>query len=294
VDTTWTVRRVLEAAAGLLAARGIDEARLDAEWLLAHALGARRLDLYLQMDRPLDPSERARYRELVKRRGAREPVAYIVGEAGFYSLDLHVTPDVLVPRPETELLVDRALDLLRARSQDAPPAIVADIGAGSGAIAVAVARFGKDRVGHVHAVDTSDRALAVARRNAQRHGVADRVTLHHGDLLAPLEGLAGGVDLLLSNPPYVAEAHRALLSPEVRREPAQALFAPEGGLAVVRRLLEGCPGFLAPGGVVLVELGFDQARAAGGLATAAGLTDVRLHADLGGHERVLEGRAPAS
>ncbi|GIW70893.1 MAG: release factor glutamine methyltransferase [Planctomycetota bacterium] len=289
----WTVRAVLAAAAQALAHRGIAEARLDAEWLLAHALGLGRLDLYLQMDRPLTGPERARYRAAVRRRLAREPLAYITGSAAFYSLELQVDRSVLVPRPETELLVDRALEVLRARPPGAPPALAADVGTGSGAIAIALARFGGERLAEVHAIDLSAEALALARANVERHGLSGRVVLHQGDLVGPLAPWAGRLALLVSNPPYVAEHERSALPPEVLHEPPAALFAGPDGLAVIRRLLAAAPAVLAPGGTVLVEIGWRQGAAVLALARAAGLAEPRLHRDLEGHERVLEARRPA-
>lgn len=245
-----TAREMLARAQIFLAKKGVEPARREAELLVAHALSLDRMRLYLSLDRPLEGEEIQRGRELVVRRGKREPTAYLTGKREFYGREFRVGPGVLVPRPETELLVDRARALLAGREG----ARIADVGTGSGCLAVTLAL--ELPGSRVVAVDIAPRALEYARENAARLGAEVEFLL--GDGCAPLAGL---FDLVLSNPPYVdpAEAHE--LEPEVRAyEPAEALFAPAGDPDHwARRLLrEGMPR-LAPGGWLLIELGHDQA-----------------------------------
>lgn len=284
----WTIRTTLAAAEEVLAKRGIEGGRLDAELLLSFALGLRRLALFLQIDRPLGEPERARFRDLVRRRAAREPLAYITGEKDFFSLTLEVTRDVLVPRPETELLVEVALDDLRSR---AAPAAVADIGTGSGAILCAIGKLGGDLIARLVATDSSEAALAVAARNFARHGLSGRVVMRRGDLLAALEG-EPPFDVLVANPPYVALADRRSLAPEVLAEPPEALFSGEDGLDAIRALSAEAPRALAAGGLLALEVGAGQAPAALALLRAAGLADARARKDLAGIDRVVLARRP--
>ncbi len=216
----WTVGRLLSWTTQFLKDRGADSPRLDAEILLAEARGSRRIDLYTSFEEVPTEEVRTKFRQLVKQRAEGMPVAYLVGRREFYSLPFQVTPDVLIPRPETELLVVRLLDLLAARAAERPNEAlqVADVGTGSGIIAICAARrFPGCRV---TAIDTSAAALAVARANAKEHGVADRIDFVEGDLLSglPAEGV---FDLVASNPPYVSEAEFAQLARDVREfEPA--------------------------------------------------------------------------
>jgi release factor glutamine methyltransferase len=271
-----TLLEILRRATGYLTSHGSESARLDAELLLAHALGIRRLDLYLQFDRPLRDDDLAPYRDLIARRGKGEPVAYLVGHREFMKLDLEVTPAVLVPNPDTEVLVQRAVSWARDRGG---PIRVADVGTGSGCIAVAIAHYVPEAT--IFASDDDAAALEVAERNVRAHGLADRVTLLQGDLVDPLPG---GLDLVCANLPYVAEGTE--LPPEVTAQPAHALFAGEGGAALVRRLLGAAPSRLVPGGALLTEIDPSLREALlGGLEGYAGH---RFHRDLGGHLRVLE------
>ena len=265
---------VLRRATAYLSSHGSTSARLDAELLLAHALGVRRLDLYLQFDRPLGDAERAPYRELIARRGRGEPVAYLVGHREFMKLDFEVTPDVLVPNPDTETLVLRAVAWARERGGAVR---VADVGTGSGCIAVAIAHFVPEA--SVWAGDDDAAALAVAERNVRAHGLTERVRLLQGDLLEPFPS---GLDLVCANLPYVAE--EAPLPAEVLAQPRRALVAADRGTALVRRLLAEAPPRLAPGGAVLVEIdpAIEPALDFGGYRGH------RLHRDLAGHVRVLE------
>jgi release factor glutamine methyltransferase len=270
---------VLRRATGYLTSRGSASARLDAEVLMAHALSVRRLDLYLQFDRQLSEAELAPYRDLLSRRGRGEPVAYLVGRKEFMKLDFEVTPDVLVPNPDTEVLVERAVAWARERSGGARAVHIADVGTGSGCIAVAVAHYVPEAV--VWASDIDEAALAVAGRNVRTHGLADRVTLVRGDLLAPLPA---ALDLVCANLPYVAPG--AELPAEVVAQPAHALFADEAGAALVKRLLGEAPAKLVPGGAVFAEI--DPSLQQALLGALEGYAGHRLHRDLGGHVRVLE------
>lgn len=271
-----TLIEVLRRATGYLGTHGSTSARLDAEILLAHALGVRRLDLYLQFDRPVADAELAPYRELIARRGRGEPVAYLVGHREFMKLDFEVTPDVLVPNPDTEVLVQLAVSWARERGR---PVRVADVGTGSGCIAVAVAHYLPDAT--VFASDDDAAALEVAGRNVRAHRLEGRVTLALGDLVDPLPG---DLDLVCANLPYVAED--ADLPAEVLAQPRHALFAGERGAALVRRLLGAAPSRLAKGGALMAEVDSSfQDLLLGGLEGYAGH---RFHRDLGGHVRVLE------
>ena len=272
-----TAREMLARAGAFLARKGVESPQREAEHLVAHALGLVRLQLFLSLDRPLERAEIQRGRELVVRRGKREPTAYLLGKREFYGRDFEVGPGVLVPRPETELLVDRARALLAGRTSPR----IADVGTGSGCLAVTLAL--ELPGSRVVAVELSPPALGYARRNAQRHGAA--VEFHLGDGFAPLER---SFDLIVSNPPYVDPAERDELAPEVREhEPPEALFAPPGDPDHwVRRLVGGARERLADGGWLLVELGPAQAaRLEGWLPREPGW---RLHRDLERIERVLE------
>jgi release factor glutamine methyltransferase len=272
-----TIVEVLKLSADYLQKHGSDSGRLDAEVLLAHALDLRRLDLYLKFDRPLSETELTTYRGLVAKRGKGEPVAYLVGHKEFMGLDFEVTPAVLVPNPDTELLVQRAVAVAR----EADRAIrVADVGTGSGCIAIAIAHYAPNT--EVWATDVSRDALEIAARNIARHKVSNRVHLECGDLMGPL---AGEFDLICANLPYVSADPK--LPAEVRAQPATALYAGQDGAALVARLLDEAPARLLPGGRVLAEL--DPSILSIITATAERqFAQRRVHRDLGGHERVLE------
>jgi release factor glutamine methyltransferase len=279
------VLELLRWTQGHFASKGIDTARLDAECLLAAALGCDRLRLYLDFDKPVETAERARFRELVRRRAdERVPVALLTGRREFWSLEFEVTPDVLVPRPETETLVDWLLGRVAEREAELR---VLDLGTGSGAIAVALAReLPKARV---TATDLSPAALAVARRNAEAHGVADRVRFLAGDGFAPVAGLR--FHLVASNPPYVAERDAAALPPELRHEPRAALFAGPDGTDLLRRLAAGVGEHLEPGGSAAFEVGEGQAERVAGWLRAAGLGGVGVVRDSAARPRVVTARA---
>jgi release factor glutamine methyltransferase len=290
---TWTVLDLLRWTTQHFAERGIETARLDAELLLAHALGCERLRLYVDFDKPIAEAERARFRELVRARAAdRVPVSILRGRREFWSLDLAVTRDVLTPRPETETLVAAALDALPDREAEWR---VLDVGTGSGAIALALAS--ERPKARVTASDVSAAALAVARDNAEALGLAERVRFLEGPLFAPVaDALAAGArfDAVVSNPPYVARRDAALLPPELRHEPEQALFAGEDGTDVLRALAAEVAGALAPGGFAAFELDPRQAGRVAGWLAEGGLVDVAVHRDAAQRPRVVSGRRPAA
>jgi len=293
---------VLRWTTGRFAQRNLATPRLDAEVLVAHGLGLPRVQLYVQYDRPLDAAELAAIRDLVIRRQAGESVAYLTGKKEFFGLEMAVDARVLVPRPDTETLVDEALARLGAGqvgASDPPRALrVADVGTGSGAVAIAIAKMlgkaaAKMEPGaparptpEIFASDVSADALAVARANAERH--AALITFVAGDLDAPLRALAP-FDLVTANLPYIPSAEIAGLAPEVRGEPRLALDGGADGLALVRRLVMAAPALLVAGGALALEIGAGQADATAALLAGRGFNDIRKRRDLGEIERVVSG-----
>ncbi|MHB9149366.1 MAG: L-threonylcarbamoyladenylate synthase [Thermoleophilia bacterium] len=322
---TWRIADLLEVSAGFLRERGSSSPRLDAELLLAEALGVGRIDLYTQYDRPLGVDEVDAYRALVARRGKREPVAYILGRAAFRYLTLKVTPATLIPRPETEELVDAVLEWLRvhpvleaeapaqppvgsgpvpaaapeppaasepfaapaAPAVHAAPAVV-DVGTGSGAIALSLAGEGGVRV---LGIDVSEAALRVAEENRAALGLDSQVELHAGDLL---EGVApGSMRVVVANLPYVTDGERGSLEPDVRDfEPVSALFAGVDGLDQIRRLVPQAAAALGPGGALFLEVGAGQAEEVRVLAAAAGFEQIAIIPDLSGKDRIVRAALP--
>ena len=277
-----TLGEVLRLSTTHLERHGSPTARLDAELLLGHALGLSRVELYTGFERPLTEDELAECRELIARRAKREPVAYILGRWGFRGLDLDVDRRVLVPRPETELLVDRCLALLDGV---AGPAVL-DVGTGSGAIALALASELPEA--RVAGCDVSGDALEVARANGERLGV--EVEWVASDMLAGVEGRRFHV--VVSNPPYVAAGEIEALEPEVRDwEPRGATVAGETGLEAIERLVAQAPAALEPGGALVLEVGAGQAAAVAALLEGAGLAGVGRDPDHAGIERIVWGRA---
>lgn len=278
----WTVLRIIRWSGDWLGERGVETGRLDAEHLLAHALGTSRLQLYLQYDRPLDPGELAAFRPLLRRRGTREPLQYIVGRAAFRHLELVVDPRVLIPRPETEELVQIVLDWANGR----PGLAALDVGTGSGCIALSLLSEGPfDRV---VATDVSSSALEVARLNAECADVGERWECREGSGFGPvLEGER--FDVVVSNPPYVSARDSADLQPEVRDwEPAGALFAGDDGLSVLDTLVASSAGVLRSEGLIALEVGLGQAEVVRSRIEAqGGFTGARIHRDLTGRPRFV-------
>lgn len=269
---------VLRWASSLLTGH-TDRPQVEAELLLAHLLDQPRTYLHAHPEALLTPEQIATYAKWVQRRVADEPLPYITGQIEFFGLTFAVTPEVLIPRPETETLVETALTWLKAH----PAATAVDVGTGSGCIAVALAVHAPAL--RLYATDISRAALDVARANAKRHNVADHITFIEGDLLAPL---SEPVDLIVSNPPYIAEGEWYALPLSVRQEPRLALLAGTDGLDAIRRLVQQARTRLAPGGLILVEIGEWQGEAAQALAQAAYTkADVSILPDLAGKDRIL-------
>ncbi len=282
----WTIGGLIRWTQDFFAGKGIDSPRLEAEILLAHTLGLQRIELYTNFDRPVTGTEQAEFRGLVRRRAGRCPTAYLTGVRGFMSLEFHVTPDVLIPRPETEHLVEVVLD--RTANKKTEP-LIADIGTGSGCICIALAA--RLTGARFIATDISEAALAVAGENAQRHGVEGRIRFVPGDMLEPLKAEAPGgkIDFILSNPPYISEEEWPGLMPEVREhEPRQALLAEGDPLRCYRAIAEGAEALLASGGCLVFEVGAGRAAAVAEICekklTHCGISIVK---DYAGIERVV-------
>ena len=282
MSDTWTLLKLLRWTTEFFAGKAIDNPRLDAELLLAHVLKLDRVGLYLNFERPLIAAELDVIRPLVKRRGQREPLQYLLGSTEFWLLEFEVTPAVLIPRSDTEILVEEALSHAESAGQ------LLDVGTGSGAIAISLASELLDW--QVTALDISAEALQVAQRNAQKHNVAERLQFLHADLA---ELPQQQYDLIVSNPPYIAQAEWDSLMPEVRCfEPQTALLAEKDGLDCYQKLAAQAPTRLSPGGWLLVEIGYQQAAAVQQLFAAVGLQEIFVRDDYAGQPRVVGGRLP--
>ncbi len=282
---TWTVRKVIDWTKGHFEKQQLDAPRLTAELLLAHVLATTRVKLFMDLDRPLSKDELASYRALIQRRLAFEPTQYLVGSKEFYGRRFSVDRRVLIPRSETELLVEAVLRLL---PKDAP-ARVLDVCTGSGCIAISLAA--ERPLASVWATDVSDDALTVAKTNAEALGVAARVTFFLGNLLEPVPADAR-FDVIVSNPPYVASGQLKGLQKEVQQEPKLALDGGADGLAVIRPLVAAALPRLKPGGTLALEIAEDQGAQVKALLESQGATDVRIEKDLAKHDRMVFGRAP--
>lgn len=281
--TIWTIKALLAWTADHFAKKGLDSPRLDAELLLAHVLGCKRIDLIVRYDEQPNDTQRATFRELLQKRLDRCPTAYLVGTREFYLLPFEVNSAVLIPRPDTETLVDVALEFLKKR----PAPAVLDLGTGSGCVAVCLAHMAKGAT--VTAVDVSPDAVAVATRNAKRNGVAERVQFKVGNLFAPVEP-GTTFDVIVSNPPYIPPSEIETLMPEVKdHEPRLALDGGTDGLSFYRRLTAECRGWLKPGGMLAVEIGHMQDGAVRELFESCGLQNVKLVKDRAGRPRVVAG-----
>jgi len=287
-DVTATVMALLRDGVARLEASGLPTARHDAERLLAGLTGTTRLALYLERDRGVQPETLRKYLALVERRAGHEPLQYLLGEDEFTGLDLRVRPGVFIPRPETELLVERVLASLPPVSET--PRTAADLGTGTGCIALALCHARPDLM--VIGVDSSPPAVVLARENAERLGFTGRVEIREGDLFEPIRDLVGRLDVVVSNPPYIARELLDELPAEVRdHEPTLALDGGPGGTAFHERIIRAAPAFLRPGGLLALELGAGQAERLGILIRqTAAFTEVTVVADLLGIERVLTAR----
>lgn len=258
MNDIWTLQKVLKWTIDYFSSHNIPEARLGAELLLAQVLGCRRIDLYVQFERVLSKEERAAYRGMVQRRVKREPVQYILGETEFMGLPFKVTSDVLIPRPDTEHLVDRVVGFLREEQLSAPS--ILDIGTGSGCIAISLAHLFPDAA--VTAVDISETALAIAAENARNNDL--EITLTAGDIFSLMPQFTNAFDVVVSNPPYISGKDWPELQPEVKEfEPRQALYGGEDGLEFYQRFVPAVKGLLKTGGAVFLETGYDQAKVVG-------------------------------
>jgi len=290
-ETTWTVSAALDWTRSYLAEKGDENPRLSAEWLLSAATGLSRVELYAYHDRPLSDGERAALREGVKRRAAGEPLQYVTGEVAFRHVVVKVRPGVLIPRPETEVLVDAVLSAVHDAVAARGEAVVIDLCTGSGCIALAIAQ--ECPGARLFATDLSPVAVEVAADNAERLGLAEAVAVFEGDLFAPLPAdLKGRADVVVSNPPYVPTADVPGLPAEVAGfEPHLALDGGPDGLDVCRRILADAREWLAPGGVLGVELDERMVRQAGDEALEW-YQEVRVVSDLTGRDRIVTARLP--
>ena len=279
----WTILESLRWTTDYFVSHGIDTPRLDAEILLATALGLSRLDLYLRYDQPLSAEERSRFKGLIKRRIRREPVAYILEQKEFWTVSLRVTPDVLIPRPETECLVEASLALIPTN----PLMKIFEIGTGSGAVSIALA---SERTGHqIIASDLSEIALCIARENARLNGLDGVVQFFCGNGCLPLKETDGPFDLIVSNPPYIQSDEINRLEPEIRQyEPKMALDGGPDGLECIRQILTTAHRHLKSGGHLLLEIGWDQPGGVQTIVDAVGAYDhIAFLKDLGGRNRVV-------
>jgi release factor glutamine methyltransferase len=284
---TWTIRKVLTWTTQHFEKRQVDAPRLTAEVLLSHVLKLGRVRLYVDLDRPLTRDELGTFRGLIERRLAGEPTQYLTGVKEFYNRPFKVDARVLIPRPETELLVEAAL---RALPKDAPSRAL-DVCTGSGCIAISLAAERPQAT--VVATDLSPDACALARENAEALKVSERLTVLQGDLFSPLPPDAR-FQVVVSNPPYIDSAEIPTLSPEVRREPKLALDGGPDGLALIRRVVTGARRWLEPGGLLAVEIGETQGAAVLELLRAAGYADARVEKDLERRERMAFGTQPVA
>jgi len=287
-DGPWTVRRTLEWTAGFFTRKKVDSARLSAELLLAHVLGCPRIKLYTDYERALSDADRNRLRELVTRAGEQEPIAYLTGRAHFFNLEFDVTRDVLIPRPDTETLVENAIQTLKRQMVLDVPRVL-DLCTGSGCVAAAIAQNVKAAV--VIATDLSPAAVQMARGNIARLGLASRIEVREGDLFDALRDLIDPMpfNVIVSNPPYIPSAQIAGLDRSVREyEPVTALDGGPDGLDLHRKILAQGIERLTPGGRIFLEIAFDQGPLARDIASAIpALMDVRILKDQAGHDRVL-------
>lgn len=282
---SWNILKLLEWSTQYFQNKGIESPRLESELLLAKSLDLSRVQLYMQFDRPLQETELQNFKSLLKRRTEREPLAYILGKKEFYSLEFEVTPDVLIPRPETELLVEKSIQPLTPHPS---PLSILDIGTGSGCIAISVAKHLPEA--KITAVDISKEALEVAKRNAEKHGVEKQIDFIQMDFNSPHPSPLTShqkFDLILSNPPYIATDEISKLAPELQFEPRSALDGGKNGLDFYKILLPWSFEHLNPEGKALFEIGCDQAESLEKLATNAGFQKISIIKDYAGHPRVV-------
>jgi release factor glutamine methyltransferase len=281
----WTIQKLLNWMTEYFTQKQVDAPRFSAELLLSHILGLKRIELYTNFDKPVEQSKLDALRALVKRAADQEPIAYLVGRTEFYSMEMLVCPDCLIPRPETELLVERAIEFLRTRTGDQ---FILDLCTGCACIAVAIAKnFPNCKI---IATDISDAALSIAASNVEKYKLADRITLLSGDLFEPvikqLDGTA--FDLIVSNPPYISTPEMQTLDKNVKDfEPHLALHGGPEGLDIYRRLIDQAPDFLKPGADIMMEIGYAQGPAVRGILESSDLfAEVRIEKDLSDNDRI--------
>ena len=285
----WTVLKILHWTTGYFRDLGLDQPRLEAELLLAHVLDCRRIDLYLRHDQPLQEAELNRYRGLIKRRAGREPQAYILGVKEFWSLPFKVTPEVLIPRPDTECIVQKASSRL-SEIDGGSPVTVCELGVGSGAISVALAHEHPNC--RIWSCDISPRAIAIARDNARINQVQERIFFFCGNWFAAINPARIAFDLIVSNPPYIRGADISGLAPEITRfEPLRALDGGADGLDCITHIIRTAHLHLKPHGHLFLEIGYDQKDAVAAIGESCPVYDrVLFHKDYGGHFRVAQMR----
>ncbi len=285
---SWTIGRVVRWAAEDFRGRGIENPRLEAELLLGHAIGLARMRIILESDRVLDSAELARFRDVVKRRRKGEPVAYIRGHKEFYGRPFRVDQRALIPRPDTEILVETAIRRSAGRSMSAR---VLDLCTGSGCVAITLAR--EWPTVRIDAVDLSPQAVALSRENSERIGTVFQIRWLTGDLFAPVDAEHDRYDLITANPPYIPAGEIGALQADIRDfEPRLALEGGVDGMAITRRIVAAAPSFLEPAGVLAVEIGAGQAEAVSKLFEEAGFVAIERTRDYGAHERVVSGVSP--
>ncbi len=287
--TRWTIQKLLNWIHQYLTDKGIESPRLNAELLLSHVLDLKRIDLYTNYSTSVNKDNLDRLHELVKRAAQHEPVAYLIGKTEFYSLELEVAPDCLIPRPETELLVEKAIDFLRSRNNTQ---LVCDLCTGSGCIAVAIAKNFSDA--DIVATDISAGALDIAAKNIKRHNLENQVRLLQGDLFEAIDVKPEikQFDLIVSNPPYVSIAEFDTLEENVKRyEPKSALAGGKDGLDISRRIIQKANEFLKPDGILILEIGYNQGKAARQLLESVHtFAEIVIEKDFQQHERVAIGK----
>jgi release factor glutamine methyltransferase len=286
---TWNIQKLLNWVADYLKVKGVDSPRLSAELLLSHVLGLKRIELYTQFEKIVSEEKLDNLHGLVERAGRHEPIAYLAGKTEFYSLELEISADCMIPRPETELLVERAIEFLRSRKGKQ---LVCDLCTGSGCIAVAIARNYPDC--WIIATDISDAALSVAEKNIEKHNLKDRIKLLCGDLFDPIVPHLDveKFDLIVCNPPYVSAAEFEKLGKNVKDyEPKQALFAGDDGLDIYRKIIKRVGEFLKSDAALMLEIGYEQGQAVRELLEQVGIfAEITLEKDFHDNDRIVIAR----
>jgi release factor glutamine methyltransferase len=289
----WTIQKLLNWVAEYLKNKGVDSPRLSAEILLSSVLGLKRIELYTQFEKIITEEQLTRLHDLVERAGKHEPIAYLAGKTGFYSLELDITADCMIPRPETELLVERAIEFLRTRNGKQ---FVCDLCTGSGCIAVAIARNYPDC--QIIATDISDAALSVAAKNDEKHGLKERIKLLCGDLFDPIMPQLDveKFDLIVCNPPYVSTAEFEKLGKNVKDyEPKLALFAGDDGLDIYRKIIERVGEFLKPDAALMLEIGYNQGQNVREFLEQVRIfAEITIEKDFNGNDRMIIAKRPKS